>query len=238
MKINRKMINNITFVLIYILFVKTNEQKTINREYIENPLLYKNEICSYNGNPTIVNENNENKVECSCYSSYVDEPRNEFKKYVGKHEVHCSYKKKKRFTTFFLAGLVPLGLDYFYLEHYLYFAIVCFSFILLLLSYILCFLGSYKLKEMNEESKYKYNDRSDNFGRNNLGENDSNQKGDKTEQIKKCLAVHRMINKIFTIIFVCYWIVDIVLQARGDIKDKNGIETENDMNSLFSREET
>ena len=230
------MINKINFVLIYILFIKIkNEQIVIDREYIESPLLYKNEICSYNGNPTVISKN---KVECSCYSSYVDEPRESFKKYVGNHEVHCSYKKKKRFTTFFLAGLVPIGLDYFYLEHYLYFAIICVSFLLLLLSYIICFIVSYKLKEMNEESKYKYNDKSDNASRNTFGFS-SNKKGrDKKEKIKKCLDVHRIINKILTIIFVCYWVVDIVLQARGDVLDKNGIETENDMNSLFSKEET
>ena len=230
------MINKINFVLIYILFIKTkNEQIVIDREYIESPLLYKNEICSYNGNPTVINKN---KIECSCYSSYVDEPRESFKKYVGNHEVHCSYKKKKRFTTFFLAGLVPIGLDYFYLEHYLYFAIICVSFLLLLLSYIICFIISYKLKEMNEESNIKYNDKSDNASRNTFGFSSNKKGGNKKEQMKKCLDVHRMINKILTVIFVCYWVVDIVLQARGDVLDKNGVETENDMNSLFSKEET
>ena len=230
------MINKINFVLIYILFIKTkNEQIVIDREYIESPLLYKNEICSYNGNPTVINKN---KIECSCYSSYVDEPRESFKKYVGNHEVHCSYKKKKRFTTFFLAGLIPIGLDYFYLEHYLYFAIICVSFLLLLLSYIICFIISYKLKEMNEESNIKYNDKSDNASRNTFGFSSNKKGGNKKEQMKKCLDVHRMINKILTVIFVCYWVVDIVLQARGDVLDKNGVETENDMNSLFSKEET
>ena len=222
------------FFILLILFLKIKGEVKIDRASIEDPLLYKNEICSYNGSPNIINQS---IVECTCYASYVDEPRESFRKYVGEHMVHCSYKRKKRFTTFFLAGLVPIGLDYFYLGHYLYFAIILIGFILLVFSYIFCFFISYKLKEMYEESKYKYNDRSDNFSRNNYGIK-SNKKSDKKEQIKKCLVVHRIINKIFTIIFLCYWVVDIALQAKGLVKDKNGIETEDDMNSLFSREET
>jgi hypothetical protein len=94
---------------------------------------------------------------------------------------------------------------------------------------------SYKLKEMYEESKYKYNDKSDSNRRNNRGSR-SNKKDDK-EQLKKCLDIHGIINRIFSILFIIYWIVDIVLQARGLIKDRYGVETENDMNSLFSKEE-
>ena len=130
-----------------------------------------------------------------------------------------------------------MGFDYYYLGHYLYFVIVFIGFILMIISQIICFLLSYKLKEMYEESKYQYNDKSDNFNRNNLGFK-SNIKKDKKEQLSKCLDVYRIINKILIFIFVIYWIVDIILQARGIVKDKNGIETENDMNSLFSREET
>ena len=91
---------------------------------------------------------------------------------------------------------------------------------------------------MNEESNIKYNDKSDNASRNTFGFSSNKKGGNKKEQMKKCLDVHRMINKILTVIFVCYWVVDIVLQARGDVLDKNGVETENDMNSLFSKEET
>ena len=226
------------FLIRYILLIiLTKEEIVIDKNYVENPILYKNEICSYNGSPNIVMEENKAKIECTCYSSYVDEPRDDHKKYVGDQLVHCSYKRKKRFTTFFLAGLIPIGFDYYYLGHYLYFAIVFIGFILMIISQIVCFLLSYKLKEMNEESKYQYNDKSDNFSRNNFGFK-SNIKKDKKEQLNKCLDAYKIINKILIFIFVIYWIVDIILQARGIVKDKNGIETENDMNSLFSREET
>ena len=231
-----KMMNQIIIFYIYIYYIKS--QKTITREDLENPFLYKNEICSYNGNPNMISdENGKISIECSCYSSYVNEPRENYKKYIGDQIVQCSYQRKKRFTTFFLAGLIPMGFDYFYLELYLYFVIVFFGFISIIINNIVCFLLSYKLKEMYEESKYQYNDRSDNLNRNNLFFK-SNKKKDKKEQLKKCIDIYRIINRIFIIISVIYWIVDIVLQARGIIKDKNGIETENDMNSLFSREET
>ena len=230
------MIYLIDFLLIYILFIKSKAQ-IINRYYIENPILYKNEICSYNGNPISIITGNTAHIECDCFPSYVDEPREDHKKYIGDQFVHCSYKRKKRFTTFFLAGLIPMGFDYFYLGYHLYFAIIFFFFILIVTSQIICLLLSYKLKEMFEESKNEYNERNDNSNRNFTGLN-SNQKRGKEEQLKKCLNVYRIINKILIFMMVFYWISDAILQARGIIKDKNGIETENDMNSLFSREET
>ena len=229
------MYNKINLLLLVIFFINTYEnQIIINRTYVENPSLYKNEICSYNGNPKI---STNDSIQCQCYSSFVDEPREDYKKYVGNQVVHCSYKRKKRFTTFFLAGLIPMGFDYFYLEYYLYFAIVFIGFLLMVISHIVCFLLSYKLKEMNEESKYKYNDKSDNCNRNNLGFK-SNKKLDKKEKLKKCIDVYIVINRIIAILFLIYWVVDIVLQAKGIIPDKNGIETEDDMDSLFSKEET
>ena len=193
-----------------------------------------NEICSYNGNPKV--KSNET-IECSCYSSFVDEPRENYKKYVGSQMVHCSYKRKKRFTTFFLAGLLPMGFDYYYLEHYIYFIIVFTGFILLILSHIVCFIISYKQKEMDEESNNNSSDKSD-ISFKNFKMSKSNKNGVSKEQFKKCVDIHRIINRIFSIAFIIYWIVDIVLQARGLIKDRYGVETEDDMNSLFSREET
>ena len=227
------MIYLINFLQVFILFTKTMQEPVIiDKSYVENPVLYKNEICSYNGSPKVVSNET---VECTCYSSYTDEPRENYKKYIGNQIVHCSYKRKKRFTTFFLAGLLPMGLDYFYLELYGYFCIVFLSFILYIISQIVCFILSYKVKEMYEESNNKYTDKTDSFSRNNIGF--SYKKMDKKEKLKKCLDIYGIINKILGIIFIIYWIVDTILQARGIIKDRYGVETENDMDSLFSREE-
>ena len=224
----------IKFLLVFVLFNKTMQEKLIiNKDYIESPILYKNEICSYNGSPKIVSNNT---IECTCYSSFADEPREDYRKFVGNQMVQCSYKRKKRFTTFFLAGLIPMGFDYLYLELYGYFCIVFISFLLYLISQIVCFILSYKVKEMYEDSKNKYSDKSDSLGRNNIGFN-QNKKLGKEEKLKKCLGIYGVIHKIFGILFIIYWIVDTVLQAKGIIKDRYGVETEDDMDSLFSREE-
>ena len=222
----------INCLLVFILFNKTmQEQVIIDKDYIENPILYKNEICSYNGSPKLISNDT---IQCTCYSSFTDEPRENYRKYIGNQLVQCSYKRKKRFTTFFLAGLIPMGFDYFYLELYWYFCIVFISFLLMVLSQIVCFILSYKLKEMYEDSKYKYTDKSDSFSRNNIG---LKKKSDKKGKLKKCLRVNEIVNKIVGILFIIYWIVDTVIQARGMIKDRYGVETEDDMDSLFSREE-
>ena len=228
------MIYLFNFLQVFILFTKTKQEpRIIDKDYIENPILYKNIICSYNGSPKVVSNDT---VECTCYSSYTDEPREDYKKYIGNQMVHCSYKKKKRFTAFFLAGLMPIGLDYLYLEYYGYFFLVFLSFLLYIISQIVCFILSYKVKEIYEESKNKYTDKSDDtFGR-NLGFK-SNKKMDKKEKLKKCLDIYGVINKIVGILFIIYWLVDTSLQARGIIKDRYGVETENDMNILFSKEE-
>ena len=227
------MIYLINFLLIFVLSNKTMYKQTIiDKNYIENPLLYQNEICSYNGIPKVVSNDT---VECTCYSSFTDEPREDYKKYIGNQMVHCSYKRKKRFTTFFLAGILPMGLDYFYLEHYVYFLIVFTLFLLMIISQVVCFVLSHKVKKMYEKSKYNYNDKNGSFCR-NIGFK-SNKKMGKKEKLKKCLDIYEVTNKILRILFIIYWIVDIILQARGIIKDINGVETENDMDSLLSREE-
>ena len=95
------MIIQMNFLILYIILILSKEEIVIDRQYVENPILYKNEICSYNGSPNIVIEENKAIVECTCYSSYVDEPREDHKKYVGDHLVHCSYKKKKDLQHFF-----------------------------------------------------------------------------------------------------------------------------------------
>ena len=224
------------FIFLFIFFfIKLNQyQIIIDIAYVENPLLYKNEICSYNGEPKV---NSDESVECTCYSSFVDEPRENHKKYIGNQLIHCSYQRKKRFTTFFYASILPIGLDYLYLEQYFYFVIIFAAFLIIIINQIVYFFLSYKLKEMYDEAKYKYNEKIDSFNRNNSMAYKSKKKRDKKEQLKKCLEVYKIINRILLIILIIYWIMDIITQSLGLIKDRNKVETENDMNILFSREE-
>ena len=217
----------------FIIFISLNTIKKISCVEINilDPALYKNEICSYNGDAEIDNST----VTCTCYDSYVDEPRKKLIKYINGQKVQCSYHKKKRFTAFFWAAILPLGFDYYYLGHYGYFALVFICVILICASQLVCFLLSYRLNEWYEESKYKFNSRKNTRI---FGFIQNNKKPDSKEKIRKCVEVYKIINKILGVLILFYWITDICLQAKGIIKDKNGVETENDMNALFSKEET
>jgi len=202
---------------------------------IRNPALYKNEICSYNGRPIIIGFN---KVKCECYESYVNEPNKKNYKYIGDQLVQCSYQKKRRFKTFFLAGILPMGLDFLYLGYTLYFVIIFIAFVAVIVNNFVHFYLSYQLDEKREENKYKDNEKSSesnprNF---NMWYRSKNKMDEKDKNIR-CLKIYNIINKISLIVFLIYWIVDIILQAKGIIKDSNGVETNNDMNTLFTRED-
>ena len=45
--------------------------------------------------------------------------------------------------------------------------------------------------------------------------------------------LYGFINKICLAFFLIYWVINVILQAKGIIKDSNGIETDNDMDTLF-----
>ena len=202
---------------------------------IRNPALYKNEICSYNGRPIIIGFD---KVKCECYESYVNEPNKKNYKYIGDQLVQCSYQKKRRFKTFFLAGILPMGLDFLYLGYTLYFVIIFIAFVAVIVNNFVHFYLSYQLDEKREENKYKDNEKSgESNPRNfNMWYRSKNKMDEKDKNIR-CLKIYNIINKISLIVFLIYWIVDIILQAKGIIKDSNGVETNNDMNTLFTRED-
>ena len=201
-------------------------------DQIYDPSLYKNEICSYNGYAEIEAHDN---IKCHCYPSFVNEPNEKNYKYIINQRVQCSYQKKKRFKTVFLAGILPMGLDYYYLGHIHFFVLIFIFFIGVIISNIIEFYMSYQLDEKTEESKYKYNEINENILRNNTIWNQANNKRDEKDKNKKCLKVYNIINRVFLVLFLIYWILDITLHANGIIKDSNGIETDNDINVLFSR---
>ena len=57
------------------------------------------------------------------------------------------------------------------------------------------------------------------------------------ERMLKILKMHRSANKILIIALIIYWVIDVTLQYKGVIKDKNGVETENNLSSLFLKDE-
>ena len=226
-----KFFSSIFYFLILLLALNKIQQISSVEINILDPALYKNEICSYNGDPEIV----DNIVTCTCYDAFTDEPRKKYIKYINGQKVQCSYHRKKRFTAFFWAAVLPVGFDYYYLGHYGYFVLIALFFILMCVSQLVCFLLSYRLNEMYEESKYRFNNRKNNRI---FGFIQNNNKKDSKDKLKKCVDVYKIINKILAFMVLIYWIADVILQARGLVKDKNGVETDNDMNSLFSKEDT
>ena len=228
------MITLIIFIIFFSLAISQpppSGQSQDAYDAIRNLTLYKNEICSYNGQPIIKGIN---KVECNCYSSFVNEPKKEKYKYIGDQLVQCSYQKKRRFKTFFLAAILPMGLDFLYLGYTLYFVIILIAFIAVITNNFVHFYLSYQLDEKKEESKYKDNENNQrNF---NMWYKSKNKKDEKDKNIR-CLKLYNIINKVSLLVFLIYWIVDIILQAKGIIKDSNGVETDNDMNTLFTKED-
>ena len=128
--------------------------------------------------------------------------------------------------------LLPLNFDYLYLGRYLYFAVVFIPFLLMVASQIICFILSYNLNRLLDEEKYKL---SNTKNYHILGFIKVNKKKDSKEKFKKCVEVYKVISKIQATLCLFYWVVDIVLQSIGRVKDKNNVETENDLNALFSR---
>ncbi len=196
----------------------------------DNSALYKNEICSYNGYPNVKS----NSIECDCYSSFVNEPREDKIKYIGNQKVQCSYKKKNRFTTFFYAGILPIGLDYYYLGYTQYFILILIVFVIVIVNNIFQFYLTYQIDEKSDFNKNKRDDDANYENNANIWHN-SNKKMNKIDRYKKILKIYSIINIVSLALFGAYWIVDIVLQFKGIIKDSNGVETYNDISILFSK---
>ena len=195
-------------------------------ENITNIKYYMNQICSYNGIPTLNVSNN--TVICSCEDKYVNEPREEEKKYIHNQFIQCSYRKKKRFTAFFLAAITPFGLDYFYLGHYIYFIIIALINATIIVFNFISIVLNYQLEKKNEEAKrqMKLKKNTNKFDIRNLAElND------------RCVKNFNLTSKILIIFMILFWYGNVIIQGIGILKDNNGVPTENDMGYLFQTPE-
>ena len=195
-------------------------------EFFEENSLYYNEICSHNGYPTLDKETN--KIICTCEEKYANEPREKYKKYINGQFIQCSYEKKRRFLAFFLAGICPLGLDYFYLGHYyIFIAIFVFAIIILIFN-IISFILNYKINKKNEEIKrqQKLKKANKKFIISNI-----------TEINDKCVNSFSKATNVLTVLLLIYWIVNFIMQGIGHISDVNNVPTENDMGYLFESPE-
>ena len=195
-------------------------------EFFEENSLYYNEICSHNGYPTLDKETN--KIICTCEEKYANEPREQYKKYINGEFIQCTYKKKRRFLTFFLAGICPLGLDYFYLGYYYIFIIIFIFGILIIILNIISLVLNYKIDKQKEEIKrqQKLKKANKKFVISNI-----------TEINDKCVNSFSRATKVLTAILLLFWLYNFIMQGIGTIPDINEIPTENDMGYLFEKPE-
>ena len=208
--------------LIFIIILTFIKNAFSSLENITNIKYYMNQICSYNGIPNIIDTNN--TVICSCEDKYANEPRENEKKYIHNQFIQCTYRKKKRFTAFFLAAITPFGLDFFYLGYFIYFIIIAvINFTIIVFNFISIVLN-YQLEKKNEEAKrkLKLKKNTNKFDIRNLAElND------------RCVKNFNLTSKILIIFLLLFWISNAFIQGMGFLNDNNGVPTENDMGYLF-----
>ena len=208
--------------LIFIIILTFIKNAFSSLENITNIKYYMNQICSYNGVPNIIDSNN--TVICSCEDKYANEPRESEKKYIHNQFIQCTYRKKKRFTAFFLAAITPFGLDFLYLGYFIYFIIIAvINFTIIVFNFISIVLN-YQLEKKNEEAKrkLKLKKNTNKFDIRNLAElND------------RCVKNFNLTSKILIIFLLLFWISNAFIQGMGFLNDNNGVPTENDMGYLF-----
>ena len=208
--------------LIFIIILTFIKNAFSSLENITNIKYYMNQICSYNGVPNIIDSNN--TVICSCEDKYANEPRESEKKYIHNQFIQCTYRKKKRFTAFFLAAITPFGLDFCYLGYFIYFIIIAvINFTIIVFNFISIVLN-YQLEKKNEEAKQKLKIKknTNKFDIRNLAElND------------RCVKNFNLTSKILIIFLLLFWISNAFIQGMGFLNDINGVPTENDMGYLF-----
>ena len=141
-------------------------------------------------------------IKCQCHEGFVRD--NNIRK-INNYDVDCSYQLKSRLITFVFSLIVPLGIDYFYLEYYSIFFIIFITVIcviILNLWLLKCVLKYDKLTSIGNVDK--------NFEK---------------KYIKFKLAII-----IIDFIFFGFYIINSILQGTGVIKDKNGFQTISDFN--------
>ena len=211
--------------IISILKIGLMKSITLN-EFLDDSAIYMNDICSNNGTPKI--DGKTKQIICTCNDKYANEPREKYKKYINGQLVQCSYRRKRRFFAFFLAGISPFGFDYLYLGHYLLFFVILFADIIVIGLNITSFVLNYKLTKKNEEIKRqnKLKKINNKFRIQNITEINDN-----------CINIFTKITHVLTAIVSIFWIYNFIIEAIGRNRDINDINTENDMMYLFQKPE-
>ena len=215
--------------ILYIIFLffsfKIKLIKALSPNYFLNDVtFYLNEICSYNGKPTLDPKTNE--VTCECEDKYINEPRKNKIKYINGHMIQCSYEKKTRFKAFYLAALAPIGMNFLYLGYIAYFVLNLFVTTILFFCNIASFILNYqlnkKIEEINRQKKLKRANKKYEYESTNAQNLNDNY-----------INIFSKVTDVLTIADALVWTLNIILQAAGIIPDSNGVPTLDDMNYYF-----
>ena len=207
----------------------------------KNPLLYENEICSYNGKFDTNLLKNKQYV-CICDDSFATDTAEKSKLYIVGQEIQCSLVKKRQLIAFVLAFFFPIGLHYFYLEQYLYFVLVllgcCTS---IVGNCVFCAISSNngnktnlldKLNKLNKsyssKKKNKYNEHNTNI----LGNSNANKKNKPSIYTKFNLL--RLFFILLGLLMVVIYVLNIFLLLFSTTKDSNGVEIKKDADLLYN----
>jgi hypothetical protein len=111
----------LVFMIIIVIEILYDSLNAIDINYLKKPSLFVDEICSYNG-VVDTKASNETSIKCICNPEYADDPKEEG--LINGVKIQCSYFRKRKFITVFFSIFLPFGVEYLYLEHYYYFAII------------------------------------------------------------------------------------------------------------------
>ena len=191
----------IQFFFLIRLTLQDDSEESQKGTILDNPIYFSNEICSYN----IVNstDTEKKKIICSCLPQYADDPN--IRKING-HTVYCSYPRKRRMIALTLAVCVPFGADYFYLGYII--IPVCIIVVALFIIIVNCrfFLKKEEIERENSDNGIIVD-----------------YKADKKQMCYLWLHLSLVIG------YLIWYIIDIILQSLGVIKDANGYELYNDL---------
>ena len=161
--------------------------------------LFKNQICSYNGKPKLISENTI-KYICECDNEFDTDDK--VRKIYG-HKVYCSYKKKSKLKTLFLAIFFPFGRDYFYLGYILFPILILFYWIFIIICNCI-----FIYRIIDDDNKINEIEIKENY-----------------DMKKMCILI-----KIINIVSIIYYILNIILILSNVIIDSYGKELYNDIN--------
>lgn len=187
-------------IIFTLIFTLINIIKSFTDEDLSGVALFQNEVCSFNGIPTLIQSTN--TIQCECKQQYATDYK---ARTINNHTVYCNYRKKRRLIALFFSVFLPFGVNYFYLEY------VWLPFIIMIIFITIVVLNCVFFCKKEEQER----ENSDN------GIIDSNV--NKNEKIIMWVLLSSMF------LYIAFIIVNICLMCFGSVKDANGFEMYNDL---------